>query len=242
MKNIIDSSTTTTIVIQPQLLENDSKLIKRIFRLGWISFILGICAFLIHYISLEYLSNFSPINAGIISGFFLIIAGLSSVVAGYKQISYRYLIHAQIWSFIVNIILAPGLIAVSITALIIDNQDIYPICQPTVSTSRIMLSGNVLEIYPSNIPCIKITNLFKLTQILNTILLIIGILCFFIHMFLLSTQRKLIKQIKINENEINKKIIIYTQPTTIDRNQTIFNADDPPPKYEDLPSMQTISE
>jgi hypothetical protein len=214
--NNISTSSPTAIIIQPQSSEIDLKSNQLIFRLGWISFMLGACAFLVHYVSIDHLANFSPFNAGMISGFFLMIAGLASVAAGYQEISYRCFIHAQIWSFIVNIILAPGLIAVSIAALIIDRQDIHPICEPTVSSSRVILFGNSLEVYPSNVPCMKIENLFNLTQILNIIQLIIGFICFFVHVVLLSIQRKIIKQIKINQNDNNNKIIVYTQPSIID--------------------------
>jgi hypothetical protein len=62
----------------------------------------------------------------------------------------------------------------------------------------------------------KIENLFNLTQILNIIQLIIGFICFFVHVVLLSIQRKIIKQIKINQNDNNNKIIVYTQPSIID--------------------------
>lgn len=205
------SSPPTAIIIQSESSKTDVQLDKLVFRLGWISFILGACAFLIHYISIDHLANFSPFNAGIISGFFLMIAGLASVAAGYKETSYRCFLHAQIWSFIVNIILAPGLIAVSIAALIIDSQDIQPICEPTVSSSRVILFGNSLEVYPSNIPCIKANSLFNLTQTLNTIQLVIGILCFFIHVTLLSIQRKILKQIKTDQND--NKVVVYTQPS-----------------------------
>jgi hypothetical protein len=209
-------SPSATVIIQPESSKIDSKSTKLIFRLGWISFIFGVCAFLIHYISIDHLANFSPFNAGMISGFFLMVAGLASVAAGYQETSYRCFIHAQIWSFIVNIILAPGLIAVSIAALIIDSQDIHPICEPTVSSSRVILFGNSLEVYPSNVPCIKVVNLFNLTQILNITQLIIGAICFLIHVVLLSIQRKVIKQMKINENDNNNKIIVYTQPSIMD--------------------------
>ncbi len=214
--NNISTSSPTAIIIQPQSSEIDLKSNQLIFRLGWISFMLGACAFLVHYVSIDHLANFSPFNAGMISGFFLMVAGLASVAAGYQETSYRCFIHAQIWSFIVNIILAPGLIAVSIAALIIDSQDIHPICEPTVSSSRVILFGNSLEVYPSNVPCIKVVNLFNLTQILNITQLIIGAICFLIHVVLLSIQRKVIKQMKINENDNNNKIIVYTQPSIID--------------------------
>lgn len=219
--NNLSSSSSTTIVIQPDLSKKDSKLNKLVFRLGWISFIFGACAFLIHYISIDQLANFSPFNAGIISGFFLMIAGLASVAAGYREKSYQYFLHAQIWSFIVNIILAPGLITVSIAALIIDSQDIQPICEPTISSSRIILFGNSLEVYPSNIPCIKSNHLFNLTQTLNAIQLVIGVTCFFIHVFLISIQRKLIKQIKMNENE--DKIVVFNQPNMIDLGKNLIH-------------------
>jgi len=221
-ENHFSTPASTAIIIQPQSSKIDLKSNKLIFRLGWISFIFGVCAFLIHYISIDHLENFSPFNAGIISGFFLMIAGLASVAAGYQETSYRCFIHAQIWSFIVNIILAPGLIAVSIAALIIDSHEIHPICEPTVSSSsRIILFGNSLEVYPSNVSCIKVTNLFNLTQILNIIQLIIGVICFFIHVILLSIQRKVIKQMKMNENDNNNKIIVYTQPNIIDMSKSL---------------------
>ena len=219
MENInnISSPSSTTIIIQPSTSKIDSKSNKLIFRLGWLSFLFGACAFVIHYISIDLLANFSPMNAGLISGFFLMIAGLASVIAGYRQTSYRCFIHAQIWSFIVNIILSPGLIAVSIAALIIDRQDIHPICQPSIATSRGILFGNSLEVYPTNIPCMQTTNLFNLTQILNTIQLLIGIICFFIHMCLLSIQGKVINQMKAQENDdINNKVVVYTQPNIPD--------------------------
>jgi len=218
MENINNPSlsSATTVIIQPPSSNIDLKSNQLIFRLGWISFILGACAFLIHYISLDHLANFSPINAGIISGSFLMIAGLASVAAGYQQTSYQYFQHAQIWSFIINIILAPGLITVSMAALIIDHQDIHPICQPTVSSSRAILFGNNLEVYPSHVPCIEVTNLFNLTRILNIIQLIIGVICFFVHMILLSIQQKVIKRMKSNENDNQNKIIVYTQPNIID--------------------------
>jgi len=202
--NNISMPSSTAIIIQSQSLKIDSKSTTLIFRLGWISFIFGACAFLIHYISIDHLANFSPFNAGIISGFFLMIAGLASVVAGYQEKSYRCFIHAQIWSFIVNIILAPGLIAISIAALIIDSKDIHPICEPTILSSRFILFGHGLEVYPSNVPCLKTRNLFNLTQILNTTQLIIGVICFFVHVVLLSVQRKVIKQMKIDETDPNK--------------------------------------
>jgi hypothetical protein len=101
-------------------------------------------------------------------------------------------------------------------ALIIDHQDIHPICQPTVSSSRAILFGNNLEVYPSHVPCIEVTNLFNLTRILNIIQLIIGVICFFVHMILLSIQRKVIKRMKSNENDNQNKIIVYTQPNIID--------------------------
>ena len=201
----------TTIIIQSTPSKVDSKSNKLIFRLGWISFIFGACAFMIHYISIDYLTNFSPFNAGIVAGFFLMIAGLTSVAAGYRETSYRNFVHAQIWSFIVNIILAPGLIGVSIAALIIDSEDIHPICEPTVSSSRVILFGNSLELYPSNVPCLKIMHRFNLAQILNTVQLIIGLICFFVHMILLSIQRKVIKQIKTDQN-VQNKLIICTEP------------------------------
>ncbi len=218
--NNLSISSPPTIIIQPVSSDIDVKTNKLIFRLGWMSFICGACAFLIHYISIDHLANFSPMNAGIISGFFLMIAGLASVAAGYQETSYRCFIHAQIWSFIVNIILAPGLITVSIAALILDSRDIHPICEPTISSSRVVLFGNSLEVYPSNISCIKTANLFNLTQILNIIQLVLGVLCFFVHMVLLSIQRKAIKQIKMNEND-NDKIIVYTQPNIFDMGKSI---------------------
>ncbi|CAF2319396.1 unnamed protein product [Rotaria sp. Silwood2] len=230
----------TTIIIQPQTSRINFKRNKLVFRLGWISFILGFCAYVIHYISIDRLANFSPINAGIISGFLLIIAGLASVAAGYQEKSYRCFIHAQIWSFIANIILAPGLIAISIAALILDNQDIHPICQTTVSLPRGTIFVNNLEAYSSNVPCMEVTNLFNLTQILNTIQLIIGVLCFFVHIVLISIQRKVIEQMKIERNDRNK-IIVDTEPTITYTNHTICYADTPP-KYEDLPPRETISE
>jgi hypothetical protein len=208
----------TPIVIQPQI---DSKSNKLIFRFGWISFLFGVCAFIIHYISLDRLANFSPFNAGIISGFFLMIAGLASVAAGYHQTSYRCFKHAQIWSVIVTVILAPGLIAVSITALILDSQDIIPICQSAISSSKAILFGNSLEVYPSNIPCPEVLNLFNLTQILNTIQLIIGVICFFVHIILLSIQRKVLKRMKMNDDDMNKKFIVCTQPIIIDSSKTL---------------------
>jgi hypothetical protein len=243
---IIQSSSSTTTI--------DSKSLKLVFRLGWISFIFGACAFLIHYISIDHLANFSPFNAGIISGFFLMIAGLASVAAGYQETSYRCFIHAQIWSFIVNILLAPGLIAVSIAALIIDSEDLRSICEPPVLSSRFILFGHGLEIYPSDIPCLKTRNRFNLTQILNTTQLIIGLICFLVHVILLSIQRKIIKQMKTDPNKfsgyIESNIIdtsksnkfetivaecyLYLDPSTC--------YTDPPPKYEDLPSIKTISE
>ncbi|CAF0813598.1 unnamed protein product [Rotaria sp. Silwood1] len=235
------SSPITTIIIQPQISQINFKRNKLIFRLGWISFILGFCAYVIHYISIDRLANFSPINGGIISGFLLIIAGLASVAAGYKENSYRCFIHAQIWSFIANIILAPGLIAVSITALIIDSQDIHSICQSTVSLPRGITFVNKLEVYPLNVPCIEVTNLFNLTQILNMIELIIGVLCFFVHIILISIQQKIIKQMKIERNHRINKIIVDTEPTITNTNHTTCDADTPP-KYEDLPPRQFISE
>jgi hypothetical protein len=218
MTNIENTSSpsSTTVIIQPQTSNIDLKSNKLIFRLGWASFIFGTCAFIIHYISIDRLANFSPFNAGLISGFFLMIAGLASAIAGYQQTSYRCFIHAQIWSFIANILLAPGLIAVSIAALIIDHQDIQPICQSSVP-SRAILFGNSFELYPSNIPCIEERKLFNLTQILNSIQLIIGFICFSVHIILLSIQRKVIKQMKMNDNDdYNNKVIVFTQPDIID--------------------------
>lgn len=206
----------TTIIIQSTSSKLDFKSNKLVFRLGWISFIFGACAFMIHYLSIDYLANFSPFNAGIVAGFFLMVAGLASVAAGYRETSYRSFLHAQIWSFIVNIILAPGLIGVSIAALIMDSEDIRPICEPTVSSSRVILFGNSLELYPSNAPCLKIIHRFNLAQILNTAQLIIGLICFFVHMILLSVQRKVIQRIKTNQN-IQNKLVICTKSNTNDK-------------------------
>lgn len=205
--NSLSAPASTAVIIQSAPSANDSKSNKLIFRLGWISFIFGASAFLIHYISIDRLANFSPFNAGIISGFFLMIAGLASVAAGYREVSYRCFIHAQIWSFLVNLVLAPGLIAVSIAALIIDSDEIHPLYEPAVSSSRVVLFGNSLEVYPSNAPCLKILHRFSLAQILNTIQLIIGLVCFFVHIVLLSVQRKVIKQIKADQN----KFIVYPE-------------------------------
>ena len=205
--NSATMSRPTTIIIQPASSKLDSKSNKLIFRLGWISFIFGACAFMIHYISIDYLRNFSPFNAGIIAGFFLMIAGLSSVAAGYQETSYRSFVYAQIWSFIVNIILAPGLIVVSIAALIIDSEDIRPMCEPTVSSSRVILFGNSLELHASNVPCLKILHRFNLAQILNTVQLVIGLICFFVHVILVSVQRKVLKQLKMTQNDQNKLVI-----------------------------------
>lgn len=200
-----------TIIIQSESSRLNSKSNKLIFRLGWISFILGFCAFLLHYISSYHLENFSPINAGIISGFFLMIAGLASVAAAYKEKSYRCFIHAQIWSFIANIILAPGIIAVSVTALIVESEDINPLCQPHISYTRTIFLGG-LEKYSMIYPCLESAKLFYLTLIVNTIQLIIGVICFVVHMFLLSMQRKVIKKMQIKRNDPNHKFIVYTQP------------------------------
>jgi len=202
------------MVLQPDSSADYSRITKLVFRLGWLSFVLGACAFLIHYISIDHLDNISPINAGLISGFFLMIAGLASVAAGHRETSSPYFFHAHIWSFLVNIIIAPGLIAVSVTALILDNHDLQPICEPSLSSSRTILFGNSFEIYPSNIPCLKTTNLFHLTQTLNAIQLIIGVICFCIHMVLLSYQRKIIKQLKTNE--IENKHMVYPPSAMID--------------------------
>lgn len=210
----------TMIIIQPTVTQTDSKSNKRILHLGWMSFILGFCAFIIHYLSLDRLGNFSPINSGIISGCFLMISGLASVVAGHKTKSYRHFIHAHIWSFITNIIIAPGLIAVSITALIIDSNELQPICQPTVSLLRKITYHNSLEAKSLNLPCIHTINLFNLTQILNAFQLIIGVLCFIIHMFLLSTQRKLIKKMKIQQNCSNSNIIFHAQLNANNQSKT----------------------
>ncbi|CAF3107296.1 unnamed protein product [Rotaria socialis] len=232
----------TAIIIQPSSSQIDSKSNRIIFRLGWTSFILGFCAFIIHYISLDHLENFSPINAGLISGILLMISGLASVGAGYKEKSYRCFILAQIWSFITNIILAPGLIAVSITALILDSNDISPMCQSTVllSSSRKKSFENNLDVYPSNLPCLEATNLFHLTQILNIIQLIIGVTCFVIHIGLLSIQRKVITQMKNEKNDYNNnKIIVYTDRNNIAMNHAICYTD-APPKYEDLPLTQIL--
>ncbi|UJR25180.1 hypothetical protein I4U23_006535 [Adineta vaga] len=229
-----------SIIIQPKLSDRTAKSNKIICRLGWSSFILGACAFFIHYISLNYLANFSPFNAGLITGFFLMIAGLASIAASYHETSYKYHLHAQIWSFIVDFILAPGLILVAIAALIVDSQDIYPICQSYVSPSRVRSSEFHVD-YSSDILCVKVTNLYNLTRILNIIQLIIGMICFVIHIFLLTNQQRVIKQIKITENSISKEMIIYPQPNSIKTNQ-IINEIDLPPKYEDLYSLsQTIS-
>jgi hypothetical protein len=216
-KVIFSTSSPATIIIQEDSLKEDCPPVKLIFRLGWISFILGTCTLLIHYISIDHLGNYSPVNAGIISGSFFIFAGLLSVIAGYRENSVRCLKHAQIWSFIVNIIFAPGLIVVSITALIIDSKDIHPICKPTLSSSRAILFGNSLEVYPSHVPCMEVINLLNITQILNTIQLIIGVICFFVHIILLSIQRKVIQQMKTNE-----KKIIHPQAFTLDISKMIY--------------------
>jgi len=86
----------------------------------------------------------------------------------------------------------------------------------------------------------KVINLFNLTQILNTIQLIIGVICFFVHVVLLSIQRKVIKQMKMNEDD-NNKVIVYTQPSTIDINHTTCYAD-APPRYEEVSTTHMSSE
>ncbi|CAM4744367.1 unnamed protein product [Rotaria magnacalcarata] len=213
----------TAIIIQPSSSQIDSKSNKIVFRL-------------------DHLENLSPINAGLISGISLMISGLASVGAGYKEKSYRCFILAQIWSFITNIILAPGLIAVSITALILDSNDISPMCQSTVllSSSRKKSFENNLDVYSSNLPCLEATNLFYLTQILNIIQLTIGVTCFVIHIGLLSIQRKVIKQMKKEKNDYNNnKMIVYTDRNNIAMHHAICYAD-APPKYEDLPPTQIL--
>ncbi|CAF1527050.1 unnamed protein product [Adineta ricciae] len=206
-----------TVIIQGEGADVNLKINKTVFRLGWFSFICGACAFLTHYISLDHLENFSPFNAGLIAGFFLMIAGLASIAAGYHETSYKYYLHAQIWSFIVDLLLAPGLIIVAISALIIDSQDIQPLCRAEGESEL-------------NILCIKEMNLYDLSRILNIIQLAIGAVCFVTHIILLSNQRRMLERMIIAENGVAKEVVMYAQPT----NQTIYYADSPP-KYEDLP-------
>ena len=206
------------IIVQEESLKEHFRTKTLIFRLGWLSFILGACAFTIHYISIDRLGNYSPINAGIISGFFFMVAGLASVGAAYRQTSGPSFKHARLWSFIVNIVCAPGLMAVSIAALVLDSQDVNPLCQASFSSSsQAILFGYGLEVYPSNVPCIQATNLLDITQILNAIQLIIGSVTFFVHMILLSMQRKVLQQIKVDQvNTVNEKLAVQPQAILLD--------------------------
>ncbi|CAF1167322.1 unnamed protein product [Adineta ricciae] len=185
-----------TVIIQGEGADVNLKINKTVFRLGWFSFICGAC---------------------LIAGFFLMIAGLASIAAGYHETSYKYYLHAQIWSFIVDLLLAPGLIIVAISALIIDSQDIQPLCRAEGESEL-------------NILCIKEMNLYDLSRILNIIQLAIGAVCFVTHIILLSNQRRMLERMIIAENGVAKEVVMYAQPT----NQTIYYADSPP-KYEDLP-------
>jgi len=247
----VDLCSSSAIIIQPSTHSQTESSTSNVLivRLGWTSFALGACAFIIHCISLSRLATLSSINAGIISGFFLMISGLASASAGRRKISYGCFIHAQIWSLIVSILFIPGILAVSIAALILDSEVNDPLCQQLPSPSRTIFFDNNLEIYPSNIQCLHASHSLNITQTLNSIQLIIAIACFFVQIVLLSLQRKGLRRTKTNTNDLEQnvnqslppgKIIVYTRPVILDAsdhtNETSLYLD-PPPKYDDLPRL-----
>lgn len=248
----------TIVLTQPQLSASRAHTSRLVLRLGGVCFVLGACAFLIHYISLDHLGNFSPFNTGLISGFFLMIAGLASIAAGYHETSYRYYVHAQVWSFIVNLILAPALIIMSIAALIIDSHDIHPVCQPVAPSARLLPLADRSEAYAQSVLCLQATNLFDLTRMLNIAQLMIGVICFVAHMILLPKQKAMIKQLRMEMDAAPKEIVVYTQSSSAMTGKPaherashvgcIHPLDqhpcyaDPPPKYEDLVVPPTVSQ
>ena len=165
------------IIVEQEVLKDEFLANRSISRLGWISFVLGFCAFLLHYLSVDQLAKIAPINAGMISGLFLIIAGLMSIQVGYRQRSVQ---HARWCSLIASLVFAPGLILVSLVALVLESEELTPQCSTTLRSSQAMLFGNSFEVHAANLPCVNAAKLTDLAQMINIMQLIIGIASFFV--------------------------------------------------------------
>lgn len=241
-------SAPSIILVEQDVLKDEFLANRSISRLGWISFILGFCAFLLHYLSVDQLAKISPINAGMISGLFLIIAGLMSIQVGYRERSVR---HARWSSLIASLVFAPGLILVSLVALVLESEEFTPPGPTTLPSSQAMLFGNSFEVHAATLPCINAVKLTDLAQMINMMQLIIGIASFFIHIALLSMQGKVLERLTDNEkfhlngtpHSPGKRVtgssaVALSHEGLLNR---FFRLDstaspmDPPPKYEDLP-------
>ena len=198
MNQIVMSSASppAIIIVQQETLKDEFLANRSISRLGWISLILGVCAFLLHYLSVDQLANTSPINAGLFVGLFLIIAGLMSIQVGYRETSVQ---HARWCSFIASLVFAPALILASLVALVLESGELTPHCPTPPRSSQAMLFGNSFELLAANLPCVKAAKLTDLTQMVNIMQLIIGIAAFFTHVALLSMQGKVLERLKDNE-------------------------------------------
>ena len=126
----------------------------------------------IQYISLDLLANFSPLNAEITSGFPPCDRWFSIRCCSIPR---RFISVFRTWLFVTNIILALSLIAVSTATLVFSRLDVHPLCQPTASASHETIFRTGFENFPSNNPCRKVTNLFDIIEVLNTIQLILGV-------------------------------------------------------------------
>jgi hypothetical protein len=208
----------TVIIIDETTLKDTFHMHQLISRFGCISVVLGISAFVLHYVAIERLLDTSPMNIGIVAGIVLVLAGLASITAAYRRTSLSSFRQARILSWIVSIVVGPSLIVMGIVAFVTDGNNRRSPCQLT----RAVLFGNSLELQPSHVPCShETTTSSNLMQIQTTMQLFIGLVGFAIHLTLLSIQGKVVKQMTVNENHpFNRQVTVYPQAMAVDLGET----------------------